>query len=111
VRKIFIPTNGADDWRNFLADPELHWRAGYSARAIASCWEAADGLPREIAGLLRTHPDFSAVVPELLVAFPEWRVPLPGGQRASQNDVFALVRIGEQTLSSWNRGHIINFHD
>ena len=106
VPKIFIPTNGADDWRNFLADPEVHWRAGYSARAIANCWEATNGLPREIAELLCTHPDFSAMSPELLVAFPEWKVPLPGGRRASQNDVFALVRIGEQTLSMAVEGKV-----
>lgn len=34
---------------------------------------------------------------ELLLALPEHKVPLVGGQRDSQSDIFALIRFGEDT--------------
>lgn len=57
---------------------------------MAFAWESASGLPPEIAAL------FDAPA-ELLLAVPEHKVPLPGGSRDSQNDVFALVRHGGGT--------------
>lgn len=36
-----IPTTGPDDWKALLADPEKHWRQGYSAMSAALSWEAA----------------------------------------------------------------------
>lgn len=93
MNRIFRPTCGLADWRAGLADPDKHWRAGYSAMATAQSWEAAGGaLPPEIARLL-------GVTPELLLAIPEHTVPLPGGRRDSQCDVFALVRQGTRTIS------------
>lgn len=89
TKRIFLPTNGAEDWRALLADPDKHWRAGYSARSAAERWEAANGLPDEISAVLE-HAGLGPV--ELLAAFPEWKTPLPGGRRESQTDVLALVR-------------------
>ena len=86
-------------WRHLLADPDKHWQTGYSARSLAYSWETATGLPREIVDLLKSEAAFKDADPELLVAFPEWKVPLPGGNRESQNDVFALVRMGNETLA------------
>lgn len=92
MSKILVPTRGLSDWKRLLADPEKHWRAGFSAMAAARSWEAADGLPVEIAGIL--GPDA-----ELLFALPEHKVPLPGGRRESQCDVFALVRAAGRTVA------------
>lgn len=103
---IFIPSDGLEDWRKLLAQPDLHWKTGYSARATAYAWEAADGLPPEIVTLLRTHPEFANGLIELLAAFPEWKVPLPGGDRESQSDVFVLARCGEHTLSITIEGKV-----
>lgn len=36
---------------------------------------------------------------ELLLAFPEHLVPLPGGTRSSQNDIWALARSGNELVS------------
>lgn len=90
--RIMVSTAGPDDWRRFLADPEKQWRRGYSAMAAALSWEAARGLPPEIAALLGAEA-------ELLLAIPEHKVALPGGRRDSQCDVFALVRIGDETCA------------
>ncbi len=99
MSQIFVPTTGPANWQALLADPVRHWRTGYSARSVAYAWEEAAGLPPEIAALLASHEHFSQETPELLAAFPEWKVPLPGGSRESQNDVFALVRTGATTLA------------
>lgn len=89
--RILSFTSGPDDWKAFLAS-EKHWRSGYSARTLAHCWEASDGFPAEIAEVFRqtTEPLLTDLQP--LLAVPEFKVPLPGGSRASQNDVFVLAR-------------------
>ncbi|ANT63057.1 hypothetical protein AYJ57_21535 (plasmid) [Salipiger sp. CCB-MM3] len=93
IAHILVPTDGPNDWRQFLADPEKQWKRGYSAMAAALSWEAAAGsLPTEIATL------FAGDI-ELLLAIPEHKVPLPGGRRESQCDVFALVSASNNTIS------------
>jgi hypothetical protein len=89
---ILIPARSPDDWRALLADPEKHWKPGYSAMSAARSWEAAQGLPPEIAALL--GPDA-----ELLLAIPEHKVALPGKGKESQCDIFALARVGGQTVA------------
>lgn len=85
-------TAGPDDWRQLLADPEKHWRSGYSARTLAHCWEATDGFPPEVSKVFTqaTEPLLANLAPVLAV--PEFKVPLPGGGHPSQNDVFVLCR-------------------
>jgi hypothetical protein len=106
VSRIYQPSSGPDAWRQFLAKPELHWKTGYSARALAHCWEAAHGLPPEIADLFRQSSDFAHDEPELLIAIPEHKVPLPGGTTESQNDVFAIVRCGGKTVAAAVEGKV-----
>ena len=90
--QIFIPTDAPKDWQRFLADPEKQWRDGYSAKSTAVHWENSKGLPADIESILKTS-GFNS--PELLLAIPEWKTPLPGGRRESQTDVFALVKSTE----------------
>src|SRR5580765_7557310 len=92
MTKIFIPSQAAQDWKRLLAQPEKHWKPAFSAMSLAQCWEAADGLPPEIRALLATTNHTALEAPELLLAIPEYQVSLPGGARATQTDVFALVR-------------------
>ena len=87
---VLVPARSPEDWQRLLAEPEKHWRRGYSAHAIAHCWQEADGFPQEIGDVLSRHPRFEGI--ECLIAIPEHQVPLPGGQRPSQNDVWALAR-------------------
>ena len=92
MSKILIPTNGPENWRSFLADPEKQWRDGYSAKETAHSWETANGLPPEITTLM-------GPASELLLAIPEHKVPMPGRGQASQCDVFALVRDGQKLIA------------
>lgn len=88
--RVHVPAVSPDDWRRLLAEPDKHWRQGYSAHAVAHSWQEADGFPEEVRAVLSRCPRFENV--ELLLAIPEHQVPLPGGQRPSQNDVWALGR-------------------
>lgn len=96
---IYLPSKGAAAWQELLADPDKQWVKGYSARTLAHCWEAAKGLPPEIMELLGTTA-------ELLIALPEHKVDLPGGRRASQTDLFALIRRNGQTVSCAIEGKV-----
>lgn len=94
---IYIPTIDAEQWKQFLAEPEKQWRQGFSARSLAYCWQQADGFPPEIRAVLSVSSSLANA--ELLFAVPEHQVPLPGGSRPSQNDLWALARSGNQLVS------------
>lgn len=106
MAKIYLPSPGAKAWKQFLAEPDKQWRRGYSARTLAHAWEAVDGLPPEIAEMFANSASFPDEEPELLLAIPEHKVSLPGGRRESQNDVFALVRVGDLTVSMTVEGKV-----
>jgi len=99
--RFFIPTNGAEDWKSLLAEPDKQWRSGYSAKALAYCWEEAQGFPDSVERVFSEarYQPFKGIIP--LLVLPEYRVPLPGGARPSQNDIFVLARsdIGLVTIT------------
>ncbi len=90
MNSIYIPATSADQWAQFLAEPVKHWRTGYSARALAHSWQEADGFPAEVRAALASCPALASL--QLLIAIPEHQVPLPGGSRPSQNDIWVLAR-------------------
>lgn len=94
MTRTFAPTCGLASWRARLADPEKHWKRGASAFEAAVSWELAAktprGIPNAVAALLDQVPQLSGA--ELLFSFPEHRVRLPGGSRASQTDVWTVLR-------------------
>jgi hypothetical protein len=103
MTRIYLPSEGPVSWRRLLGDPEKHWRAGYSAMTLATCWESADGLPAEIT---RAFSEIDAG-PELLLAIPEHKVPLPGSTRGeSQSDLFALIRADDKVFSVTIEGKV-----
>jgi hypothetical protein len=103
MSKFYVPTTSADDWRHLLADPGKQFATGFSAKTLAHCWERADGLPNEIALMLGPHGENV----ELLLAIPEYKVPLPGASRGeSQNDIFALARTGDRTFAITVEGKV-----
>lgn len=99
MNKIYVPTAGVEDWQALLADPVKHWKTGYSARALAYCWEEASGFPPEIQGLFDKSQMICFKDIEPLLIIPEHKVPLPGGNTQSQNDVFVLARSATNLIS------------
>jgi hypothetical protein len=95
LSRIYIPASSAEDWKQFLAEPVKHWRQGYSARTLAYSWQEAAGFPTEVSSVLSAQ--FPAA--ELLLALPEHKVPVPGGSRASQNDIWVLARSEGELIS------------
>lgn len=98
VKRIYIPTHGPDDWRGLLADPNKQWKAGYSARTLASCWESANGWPPEVQALFEASGVETFKTVELLLAIPEYKVDLPPRGHPSQNDLFVLAKAGDGQL-------------
>lgn len=93
MKRIFVPTSGLGDWRSRLADPDIQWERLASAFETAVSWEVAAktprGLPATVASLLDSQTELRGA--QLVVAVPEHKVPLPGGNRPSQSDVWALL--------------------
>ncbi len=87
--KILIPASSPEDWKQFLAEPDKHWKTGYSARSLAYCWQESGEMPPEIITVLEQIPALKNL--KTIFAIPEHKVALPGGSRASQNDVWVLA--------------------
>lgn len=96
---FLIPTSGPESWRGLLADPEKHWRTGYSARALAYCWEEAGGFPQSVRSAFASARDAAIREAELLLGVPEHQVALPGGSAASQTDLWVLARGAGELIS------------
>ena len=102
MSRVLVPTSGPESWKAFVAQPELHWATGYSARTLAHSWEAAKGIPPEIHAVLEPH--VGALDPLLVV--PEHKTKLPGGRRESQSDVFLLGRHAAGTIACTIEGKV-----
>jgi hypothetical protein len=97
MNRILIPAKSAEDWKALLAEPEKQWERGYSARTLAFCWQEGKGFPRSVKDAFRRSDVFKDI--EILLAIPEHQVPLKGGVRPSQNDIWVLARCGNQLVS------------
>ena len=97
--KFFVPTTGMEDWQELLADPKKQWRSGYSAKALACCWEEAGGFPKSVKRVFSQSELELFKGIEFLVGFPEYKVPLPGGKRPSQSDIFVLAHSQGQLIT------------
>jgi hypothetical protein len=56
----------------------------------ANCWQEAGGFPECVKKVFSASDIKLFQTAKLLLAFPEYKVPLPGGVRASQNDPFGF---------------------
>ncbi|WP_342615447.1 DUF6946 family protein [Peribacillus frigoritolerans] len=104
--KFFVPSKGAMSWRECLADSEKQWKIGYSAYSLANCWEDANNLPFCIEKVFKQSklPLFNNV--EVLYGFPEYKVPLPGGNASSQNDLYVLAKANNELLTIMVEGKV-----
>lgn len=103
----FVPTNGPESWRKFLANPEKQWKNGYSAYELAYCWENATKLPACVNRVFKQSelPVFQNI--EVLFGFPEYKVPLPGGSASSQNDLYVLAKSNNELLTIMVEGKVL----
>jgi len=99
LAKIFVPLKSLEDWKSLLAKPDKHWKKGYSAKALASCWKEANDFPKSVKTVFMKSGMVIFKSIELLLAIPEYEVPLLGGLRPSQNDIFILARGNNQLIS------------
>jgi hypothetical protein len=94
MNRLYVPSDGTCSWRMRLAEPSLHWKRGASALELAVSWEIAArtdrGLPVAVAEVLDAHEITRNA--QLLFGVPEHRVSLPGGSRASQTDLWAVLK-------------------
>ena len=97
MSKFLIPTNSPDDWQQLLAEPTKHWKTGRSAKTLAYSWEEAQGFPAEVYATLSASAAFEGI--QMLLAIPEHQVPLPGGTRPSQSDIWVLGRTESSLVS------------
>lgn len=98
MNNILITTKSAEDWKAFLADPDKQWKTGYSAKTLAYCWEEAGGFPKSIKTVFsKAGAPFTDLIPLLII--PELQVPLPGGKRPSQNDIWVLGKSNNELVS------------
>ncbi|ORJ61358.1 DUF6946 family protein [Geothermobacter hydrogeniphilus] len=96
MSKIYIPAKSAEDWKQFLVEPDKQWKPGYSAHTFAHCWQDADGFPTEVQDIFQGTPLENL---EMLFGFPEHEVPLPGGSRPSQSDLWVLAKKDDELVS------------
>lgn len=91
MSRMYIPTVDTQDWKRLLAKPDKHWKTGFSACTLAHCWQESDGFPPCAMKAFENSriKEFASL--GLLAAFPEHKVDLPGGRRASQSDLFVLA--------------------
>lgn len=106
IGKFFHPITNPEDWKPLLAEPDKHWRTGYSAKALAYCWQEAGDFPPEVKKVFENSAIAVFKDIKMLMAFPEYKVPLPGGRRASQNDIFILAKGNGQLISIMVEGKV-----
>jgi hypothetical protein len=96
---FYLPTKSAECWRGLLADPDKHWRDGYSAKSLAVCWERGGGFPPEVAAAFRASgiPSFESL--SFVVGFPEYKIQIPPStRRPSQTDLMVVARAGRELV-------------
>ncbi len=106
ARRLFVASSDALAWAAGLADPGKQWRTGYSAKTLAACWQASDDFPQSVRDVFAASPYSLFHGIEMLLGVPEWKVPLPGGNRASQTDLFVLARASSGLIAITVEGKV-----
>jgi len=100
MAKFCVPTEGVESWRKRLAEPDKHWKTGYSTRSLAYCWEEAQGFPKSVTDVFKSSSFELFHSVEFILGIPEHKVDLPPrGGRPSQNDLFILAKSQDELIS------------
>lgn len=104
---IYVPARCPEDWRPLLAQPNKHWRTGYSANALAHAWmEQQTDFPSSVKRVFARSGIKIFRNISMLLAIPEYQTPIPGGRRASQSDIFVLAKSGSDLVSITVEGKV-----
>ncbi|GAB4316760.1 MAG: hypothetical protein Kow0074_04900 [Candidatus Zixiibacteriota bacterium] len=98
MARVYVPSRGTKDWKRIYSNPGRQWQKGYPGRALAHCWERADGFPIEVLTLFSSSGVASFQRLEPLLSFLDYDIVVPGG--TSRHDLFALARDGSGQLVS-----------
>lgn len=90
IRRLHVPVLRPEDVIHHLGSP-THWQPGRSAKSAADLWFSANGLPPSVKSALDHDPAFKGAT--LVDAFFERPVDLGDGQRPSQTDLMAILRL------------------
>lgn len=85
------PVSLPEDVRCHLADPDRHWRKGYSACELATAWIKAKGLPPAVQAVLDEASEYRSAT--LIEGYFERQVDLRTRGRPSQTDLMVLLRL------------------
>ncbi len=105
MSKIYIPAKNAEEWKNLLSEPEKHWRTGFSAKSLAYCWQDKNDFPDSVTDVFSQYGKPFCDCKSLLI-FPEHKVPLKGGNRPSQNDLWILAKSADDLVSITVEGKV-----
>lgn len=90
--RVHLPILAPTDVIPHLGKGAAHWREGYSAKACAESWFAANDLPAPVRAVLDQAPEWRGAV--MLDAYLERGVDLGDGVRgASMTDAMAICRM------------------
>ena len=82
----------------YMLRPDRLLISRFAAKSAYS-WTEAEGFPNEVQAVLDESDAACLHDLEFLIGIPEHEVPLPGGRRPSQNDVFVLARGSDGLVS------------
>jgi hypothetical protein len=106
MAQVLIRALGPEDWKRYLAQPNRHWKKGYSAWALAHSWHRRQGFPEEVSRVFLSSGIKVMEGLEPLLILPEHKVPLPGGGTPSQSDIWVLGRSGDDLASITVEGKV-----
>jgi hypothetical protein len=96
---FYIQSSSPEDWRKLLAQPEKQWKDGYSAKELAEAWQNSSGFPECVKAVLIKSGIAGEDKIEFIQGLPEFKVALPGGNRASQTDLFVLAKLNGELVT------------
>lgn len=79
------------DWQQLLADPEKHWRKGYSAYELAYSWMNSAGFPVSVDNVLDNSGFSEFKDLKIDIAYPERRTNLNDSRKPSQTDLMVFA--------------------
>ena len=95
LSRIHLPMLRPEDVIPHLGKGELHWRDGYSAKAVCESWFNANDIPSSVRRVLEGADQYKGA--QLVDAWLERCTHLPWGRgNPTQTDLLAVLAIGDE---------------